>query len=503
MNRVLTSTIALTGSAVGAWALTHNYLAPALAAAAVGLVLHAKYVSSKPKEQFGETLRGTRVDGKTKRGKRGPADQITIGGIPIPREAEPQHILLAGSPGTGKTVVCESIMDVVRARGQRAVVYDSTGEFISHYYRPDRDVILSPIDQRSAPWSPWSEGADPYSLLNLATAFIPESNPDKFWGEAGRAILQSILQQTADMEAFSNTLFRMELGELYDAIVASGYGGYIGPPNQFASARSVACVYCRPLTYLPELTAKPFSIREWIRNEKNDSWLFVSSRADVHESIRPLISMWLGIAVQSCMSLPPDRNRRLWFILDELPTLQKLPSLDLALAGGRKYGIACVLGVQTIAQPRDTYGRDAAAAILSHPATRLTLRVGDSETATYLSDSLGQRHTIRKVTSESQNSGGGGQSTSEQHSIEAAILPSEILALPNLIGYLRVPNDPVIKRIALRPRDRATLVEPYQDRALCTPPPVPQAQPVANPAALTRTAAAPGLDVDGSDLPEL
>ena len=346
----------------------------------------------------------------------------------------------------------------------------------------------------SAQWSPWSEGTDPYSLLNLATAFIPESNPDKFWGEAGRAILQSVLEQTKDMHAFSDTLFKMELGELYDAIVASGYGGYIGPPNQFASARSVACVYCRPLTYLPPLTEKPFSIREWIRDENKDSWLFVSSRADVHESVRPLISMWLGIAVQSCMSLSPDRNRRLWFCLDELPTLQKLPSLDLLLAGARKYGAAAILGVQSVAQIRDVYSRDAAAALLSHPSTRLTLRVGDSETAEYLSKNLGDRHTIRKVSSESA---GGGSSVGEQHAIEAAVLPSEILALPNLIGYLRVANDPVIKKVRLRPVDRQQIAEPYQDRPLSTTPPIPAA-PLSAMGQPAHTVAAPSL-TDGHD----
>ena len=350
------------------------------------------------------------------------------------------------------------------------------------------------VDSLSAPKGFIQEAT---GSLTAGAAFIPESNPDKFWGEAGRAILQSVLEQTKDMAAFSETLFRMELGELYDTIVASGYGGYIGPPNQFASARSVACVYCRPLTYLPKLTTKPFSIREWVKDEHKDSWLFVSTRADVHESIRPLISMWLGIAVQSCMSLPPDRNRRLWFCLDELPTLQKLPSLDLLLAGARKYGAAAILGVQSIAQIRDVYSRDAAAALLSHPSTRLTLRVGDSETAEYLSKNLGDRHVVRKVASESTGAGGG--SVGEQHAIEAAILPSEILSLPNLIGYLRVANDPIIKKIRLKPVDRPQIADAYQDRPLLKPPAIPAAPvPAMGQPFPTRTMDAPSLS-DGRD----
>ena len=507
MSKILKSGAGLAAAAaVGYWA-TGNILGPAVAMAATGLILHAKYSGGGTKDaQFGDTVRGTQVDSKKKRRGRAPADQISIGGIPIPREVEPQHFLLVGGPGTGKTVVCESIMDAIRARSQRAVVYDSTGEFVSHYYRPDRDVILSPVDARSALWSPWSEGRSAYDYENLAQALIPDGHGENaFWAHAARAIFRSALASTTDLPALIDLLFAQDQDMLLGALESQGLLGLAGPPQMLASSRGECVTYAAPLSYLPAPGPEPFSVRDWMRDESRDSWLFVTSRADVHKSIRPLISTWIGLAVQAAMSLPPNRERRTWFILDELPTLQKLPALDLLLAGARKYGACAVLGVQSVAQARDIYGRDAAAAILSHPSTRLTLRVGDSETATYLSDSLGQRHAIRKVASESHNPGGGGSSTSEQHAIEAAVLPSEILALANLVGYLRIPNDPVVKKIKLSPRDRETLAEPYQDRALGTPPPVPQAPPPANPAGLVR---APGVvldvpDLDGPDLPDL
>ena len=500
MNKIAKVSLVVGAAGAIGWAVSGGSpLVAAVSAAMTGLVMVTG--RSKKGADFGTVARGTEVSTKTRK-RYNASDQIAIGGIPISPEFEPQHTLAVGAPGKGKTVMIEGILDVIRPRGQRAIVYDSTGEFVAHFYRPDKDIILSPIDTRSAQWSPWAEGTSPFALQNLARAFIPESNPDPFWGEAGRAILQSILVQTKDMDAFSDTLFKMELGELYNAIVANGFGGYIGPPNQFASARSVACVYCQPLMYLPPPTEKPFSIREWVRDEHNDSWLFVLSREDVRESIRPLMSMWLGIAVQSAMSLSPNRERRLWYILDELPTLQKLPTLDTALAGGRKYGLAAILGVQSIAQIRDVYGRDAAAAILSHPGTRLTLCVGDSETAEYLSKNLGDRHTIRKVQSESK-SGGGSKSESEQHSIEAAVLPSEILALPNLVGYLRVPNDPIIKKVKLTPRDRPQIAEAYQDRDLNIPPPIPAAP--TGPSVLDKgfLASITPPTPDGPDLPDL
>ena len=77
-----------------------------------------------------------------------------------------------------ETAATKGVMDVARARGQRAVVYDSTGEFVAHYHREGKDVILSPIDQRSALWSPWSEGTDAFAYENLAQALIPDGTGD-------------------------------------------------------------------------------------------------------------------------------------------------------------------------------------------------------------------------------------------------------------------------------------------------------------------------------------
>ena len=507
MSKLSTSTAALATAAAVGWIFTHNPLGPAVAMAATGLILHAKFSGGAPKDaQFGETVRGTQVDSKTKRKQaRVPVDQITLGGILIPRDNEPQHFLVVGNPGVGKTVAWLSVMDVARARHQRAVVYDPTGEFVSHYYRSGQDVILSPIDARSASWSPWGEGQTAFDYENIARALIPDSaGENQFWVDAARGVFQSVLAATTDLSGLIDLVLAQDHEVFQTVIQAQGLIGLCGPPNMLASTRGVAATYVRQLAYLPPFSGRPFSIRDWVHDETKDSWLFVTSREDVRKTIRPLLSLWLGLAVQAVMTLPVNRERRLWLVLDELPYLQKLPAVDTALAGGRKYGAACLVGVQTIPQLREIYGREAAASLMSYPSTRLSMRVGDAETAEFLSKSLGDRHTIRKVSSESQNSGGGGQSTSEQHSIEAAVLPSEILALPDLVGYLRVPNDPIIKKIKLIRRERGSLAEPYQYRSLATPPPIPQALLLAGPAGLARAPVAgpDAPDLDGADLPD-
>ncbi len=62
----------------------------------------------------------------------------------------------------GKTTVLRQMLDGIEARGESALVYDTSGEFIAHYYRPERgDVILNPFGAHSAYWSPFAEIVHP------------------------------------------------------------------------------------------------------------------------------------------------------------------------------------------------------------------------------------------------------------------------------------------------------------------------------------------------------
>lgn len=56
---------------------------------------------------------------------------FTLAGIPWPWRQEQTHAMLIGSTGTGKTVAMMDLLDQIRARGQRSVVFDLTGAYVS------------------------------------------------------------------------------------------------------------------------------------------------------------------------------------------------------------------------------------------------------------------------------------------------------------------------------------------------------------------------------------
>ncbi len=89
-----------------------------------------------------------------------------------------------------------------------------------------------------------------------------------------------------------------------------------------------------------------FSIRDWLE-DPNGGNLFITWREDMKDAMKPLLSAWVDVLCTSMLSLPESRERRLWLLIDELASLEKLPSLLDALTKGRKHGLRIVAGLQS------------------------------------------------------------------------------------------------------------------------------------------------------------
>src|SRR3546814_15125695 len=90
--------------------------------------------------------------------------------------------------------VCSS--DLIETRGEAALVYDTSGEFIAHYYNPARgDIILNPFDDRCAFWTPFAEIAHPADAARIAHQFITEAShhDNDVWLEMARILVANIL----------------------------------------------------------------------------------------------------------------------------------------------------------------------------------------------------------------------------------------------------------------------------------------------------------------------
>ena len=312
------------------------------------------------------------------------ASNIKIGNVPLVKGTETQHILISGGTGSGKTNCLHHILKQIRAHKQKAIIVDTTGVFVEKYFRQGKDIILNPFEPRGAAWSPWAEGSTSADYASLAEAFIPASSSDheNYWRLASKTVFTSILDQYADKKMISAICHAMQyeklavLCQLLEGTKAAAHMD-ISSEKTASSVRSVASTYLECLGCLKD-TSNPFSIREWIK-ENNDSWLFLQCTPSERALMRPLITAWISSAIRGLLSLPIDLKRRVWFSIDELPTLQKVKDLETLLTEGRKYGGCAILSLQSPAQIESIYGRENARVIIGNTATPRPrrLRYGD------------------------------------------------------------------------------------------------------------------------------
>jgi len=167
------------------------------------------------------------------------------------------------------------------------------------------------------------------------------------------------------------------------------------------------------------------------------------------------------------MELGQKGARPVWFILDELASLQQLPQLPTVITESRKANVCLVLGFQGRSQLEALYGRQAEA-MLSQPMTKIFLRTSEPHAAEWISKSIGDVEVMRLEQSQTQGfpplltPNQGSRTSSWQRRTEPLVMASTIAGLRNLAGYLKsqdfvVPisfpySQPVVRQPGFLPR---------------------------------------------------
>jgi len=411
---------------------------------------------------FKRFLRGTRMISHRSLWRRteepGKA-QVLIAGTPIPTWLETLHLLVAGATGTGKTVALGQIIETILRRRDRLIIVDPNGTFLSRFYFPG-DVILNPFDRRSEGWSIFNELRDAYDFKRYALSVVPKGLTDEAeeWNGYARLLFQAA---TRKMAAKGNTdifsLIKLLSAESDESLKeflgdTEAEGLFVGAKEALSSARFILAKYLDPHQYLKK-EGGTFSIRRWLENEGGGN-LYITWREDMLEALKPLVSTWVDILCTSILSLPENPQRRTWMVIDELDSLQKLPSLEDALTKGRKHGLRIVAGIQSTAQLERTNGEKDATVLRSCFRNILVLGGGraDSKTAEDLSRSLGEHEVERETLGETTNNRGGSRSRTTRIERERVVMPSEIQSLPELTGYVAFAGDIPIARVRLVPQ---------------------------------------------------
>jgi len=379
-----------------------------------------------------------------------PVSPVVLGGVPITENAMTRHILIAGTTGSGKTVLFQNFLDA-EERTARGFIIDNGYGLLQRYYSSRRgDAILNPLDQRCEDWSPFSELEGPEDATLIACSLIPErgEGPGSEWVSYAQALCSCLLRRLGETGMATNAEFyrlatSATVEELQPILAGTEAASMLdkGADKMFGGARGIMNVQLRGFDQLnPDAGADGFSIRKLVRDGRG--WLFLPYLDSQRKYLKNLLASWADIAILAAME--KESKDRKFFVLDEFDSLGRIGSVrDDLLSKGRKYGAVALIGVQTLSQIRDRYGKDGAGAIMGNCSTWVAFKTPDVEMGEEISRRIGEQEIERKVESSSAGKTRGknrtaneGQSIQNQIVKTRLVMPEEIRKLANCEGFL-------------------------------------------------------------------
>ena len=415
-------------------------------------------------------LSGTRVIGEDSlaaiTGKEASGSELCIGPVPVPRRIETRHFAFLGTTGSGKTTALRQMLDAIETRGEAALVYDTSGEFIANYYRPERgDIILNPFDARCAFWSPFDEISHPADADRIARQLVSETNSqdDDVWLETSRILVANMLRSlwsegNCRLEALLEALQVKSKDQLKQWLLHTSSARTFADDADRATG-SVLFMLAKAANLIQFLRVDDggtprFAFRDFIAgldtHQGPKPWIFVPRKEDYFEAAKPLMACWLECAASAVLGLPPSPERRIWFVLDELADLPKVDNLARLLPEGRKFGAAIVLTFQALGQMRHRYGQNIAESMLACCNTKLFLQTVDRETREWASETIGDCEVELRTSTDTLSYGGDTPRTTlaTQRQFRPAVLESQLRLEPHH-GYLLLPDGLPVARIRL------------------------------------------------------
>jgi hypothetical protein len=359
----------------------------------------------------------------------------------IPQRAEGQHIELMGDTGAGKTRLIMQLLRQIQSRGHSAIVYDPACEFVQRFYDKNRhDIILNPLDARCPYWGPSEELRRRAEAKAIAASLYQPTTDRKgeFFVETPQKIFAHLLtfgptpQDLVEWMANPAEIDRRPQGKEMASIISKG------AQQQRNGVLASLGLIADSLRMLPRKgkVERNWSATDWAENRQG--WIFLTSKPSEREALRPLHSLWIDLLVLRLLNEPKENQHPVWFVLDELASLQRLPQLHTAITENRKSKNPLVLGFQGKAQLEVIYGH-MAEVMLSQPATKIFLKTTEPKAAEWVSNAIGKVE-IERMRETHFDGTRAGKNFSLDRQVEPLVLDSEISGLPDKHAFLKLGN---------------------------------------------------------------
>jgi len=369
--------------------------------------------------------------------------------VPVHLPENAGHILFIGATGTGKTNSILQMLDWYESQNMRCIILDAKTEYISKKFRPEIDLLFNPLDCDSIQWNFFDEINQWPDIKSIVSYIIPDnkSHSDPIWTEGPRGILSAIIEQLIDLE-YTNCgslwsiltsgidAMRKVLKDYHDKTVMDYLSD--NSDNQIKLAQDIKASmtqYIQFLRYMPQGVGN-FTIDDWLHNGYGN--IYITSYADLKETLKPALSLFLSMLIMKLLSLPNDSNRKIRFILDEINQLYPQKLLPDLLTQSRSKGSQVIIGIQDKPQFDENYGKNNADSIIGSCATQIIFRSDGPETAEYASKMISKGKIIEPENSSSHSPSDirEGISKSNRPKEEYVLMSSEVQMMPDLMAYI-------------------------------------------------------------------
>jgi len=389
----------------------------------------------------------------------GEKTSIPIGPVMMPVSAEVMHSFVIGGPGSGKTTFFNQLIETLHKRGEkRVIIYAFKGDSVEKFYDSETDILFNPIDSRSVRWTVSNEILAITDIDAIAASLIPPAmQAEPFWNDGARDVFSGLLHYLWQNNMKTNA-------DIWSAVSAPATqirdwlqntkGGERGlryvedaSSKQAMSILSVMMQYTKSFEYMAGIDGD-FCISDWISKEpEKRQWIFITNYSEIEATLKPILSLFIDLLGRKLLSLPDNLNRRIFFILDEFGTLQRLSTITRLKTLARSKGGVIFDAIQDIGQLDKIYGEPTRQTLISASSTSLIFRVSDPVAGEYISRKLGDTEVEEKRKSATYGPEDSRDSVQVQKQLKdrRLVMASEIMNLKDLECYLKLPNYPVTK----------------------------------------------------------
>ena len=324
-----------------------------LSAAAVSTVIGYQALRLKlPEYAFDTHIRGPRLRSSQEIQQaqgNSVSDLIPFGADTTPYKWENEHFIVFGNIGGGKTLFMQLCMAAIARRDNELwFVFDPKPQFVPYLEALGREVIiLNPLDRRLVSWDIAQDINDEPTAETFATALVKQQGDEGFWVMSARALLTEVLmffirsKRDWDLRDILLTISHPEdlkrvvgRGKL-NQIIAEGLEGKNDKTgtNDFMLTLKYHLKKFEPVAALMHSTKgeRQISLKSLIKSENyGRKALVLGNDEDSRVMIKTYNGLMFEMLVNFTLSLPDDRDRRIWAWIDELASVAQYVGENLS-----------------------------------------------------------------------------------------------------------------------------------------------------------------------------